>query len=191
MTVSDIALSRSEEESWLKRYYFTRALVSVAWVGSVFAFAREPSPVTAVLLTAYPAWDALANVIDASKSGGLQRNPTQAINAFLSLVTAIAVAVAVQSSMAETLIVFGFWAIVAGVLQLATAARRWKSYGAQWAMVLSGAQSALAGTLFLVQSNSPNPPSIKNIMGYATVGAIYFLISAIWLTVRDWRRQQA
>jgi hypothetical protein len=67
--------------------------------------------------------------------------------------------------------------------------RRWKSYGAQWAMVLSGGQSALAGGFFIVQATMPAVPSIANVAGYAGVGALYFLVSAVWLTVSEWRRR--
>jgi len=75
------------------------------------------------------------------------------------------------------------------LLQLGTALYRWKSYGAQWAMILSGGQSALAGVLFIVQAQKPMPPSIGTIAGYAAVGAIYFLVSAVWLSVSASRRR--
>ena len=38
----------------------------------------------ALLLTAYPAWDSAANLIDAGRSGGLRHNRTQALNAAVS-----------------------------------------------------------------------------------------------------------
>ena len=78
-------------------------------------------PVAALLLVSYPAWDALANWIDAHGSGGLRTNPTQALNVAVSLVAAIAVAVALQLSMNAVLAVFGIWAIAAGLAQLITA----------------------------------------------------------------------
>jgi hypothetical protein len=55
-------------------------------------------------------------------------------------------------------------------------------------MVLSGGQSALAGGFFIVQAATPAVPSIANVAGYAGVGALYFLVSAVWLTVSEWRR---
>lgn len=78
------------------------------------------------------------------------------------------------------------WATLAGLLQLATAVRRWKA-GAQWAMILSGGQSALVGGLFITQAHTPVTGSAKTLAGYAAMGAIYFLISAIWLTVKSAR----
>ncbi len=94
-------------------------------------------------------------------------------------------------SMSWVLGVFGAWAILSGLLQFGTAIRRWKSFGAQWAMVLSGAQSALAGAFFISQAQMPAPPSIANVAGYAAVGAAYFLVSAVWLAVSDLRRKGA
>jgi uncharacterized membrane protein HdeD (DUF308 family) len=181
----------STQERWLKQYYFLRALVSAAWVVATFTLGRQSSTAAAVLLVAYPAWDAVANVLDASRSGGLARNPTQKLNAWVSGATTLAVLAALQSSMNAVLAVFGAWAIGSGLLQLATAVRRWKTHGAQWAMVLSGAQSALAGSFFIVQASTPAIPSIDNIAGYAAVGAIYFLVSALWLTVSHLRRRPA
>jgi hypothetical protein len=58
-------------------------------------------------------------------------------------------------------------------------------------MILSGGQSALAGTFFIVQARMPMPPSITNVAGYAAVGALYFLVSAVWLSVSQSRRKAA
>lgn len=137
----------------------------------------------------YPAWDAAANFADGLRSGGLAQNRTQALNVLVSLATAVAVLIALQMSMNNVLGVFGAWAILSGLLQLGTAIRRWSSFGAQWAMVLSGGQSALAGGLFIFQATTPMSPTIANVEGYAAVGAIYFLVSAIWLAVGEWRRR--
>ncbi|UWU73499.1 DUF308 domain-containing protein [Bradyrhizobium huanghuaihaiense] len=186
MTYHQQDLVRADRERWLKQYYFIRAAFSVAWV--VAAFAIGPSSVIAgVLLVLYPAWDAAANVVDALRSGGLKQNRTQALNVLVSLATSVAVLVALQMSMNVVLAVFGAWAILSGLLQLGTAIRRWKSFGAQWAMVLSGGQSALAGGFF--QASTPAVPSIATVTGYAAVGAVYFLVSAVWLTVSEWRQR--
>lgn len=181
-------LVRTDRERWLKQYYFIRAAFSVVWV--VAAFAVGPSSAIAgALLVLYPAWDAAANVVDALRSGGLKQNRTQALNVLVSLTTTGAVLVALQMSMNGVLGVFGAWAILSGLLQLGTAIRRWKSFGAQWAMVLSGGQSALAGAFFIFQAATPAVPSIATVTGYAAVGAVYFLVSAIWLAVSEWRQR--
>ncbi|ESY66480.1 MULTISPECIES: DUF308 domain-containing protein [Mesorhizobium] len=191
MTVHSGDLPRASEEQWLKLYYFARTAFSAAWVAAAFTVGQHSLAVAAVLLVAYPAWDALANFVDASRSGGLGRNRTQAINVLASLATALAVVLALTMSMNWVLGVFGVWAILSGLLQLGTAVRRWKRFGAQWAMILSGGQSALAGSFFIIQARMPMPPSITNVAGYAAVGAFYFLVSAVWLSVSQSRRKAA
>lgn len=191
MTAQFAEISAVTEERWLKQYYFIRGAFSVLWVALALTAGQQGGAIAAALLIIYPAWDALANYVDAARSGGLGQNRTQAINVFVSVATAAAVVVSLQSGMSEVLGAFGVWAILAGLLQLGTALRRWKTYGAQWAMVLSGAQSAVAGGLFISRSTMATPHSISDIAGYAGVGALYFLISAGWLAVRDWRNKAA
>lgn len=177
------------QEQWLTRYYYGRAAFSIAWVAAAFAVGLRNPAIAAALLVAYPAWDAVANAVDAASSGGLAHNRTQRLNVWVSGVTTLAVAAALTSSINAAIGVLGAWAIAAGLLQLGTAVRRWKTHGAQWAMILSGAQSALAGGVFIAQSRMDAPLSIANIAGYAGVGALYFLVSAIWLTVGQARRR--
>jgi uncharacterized membrane protein HdeD (DUF308 family) len=93
--------------------------------------------------------------------------------------------------MNAVLAVFGVWAILSGLFQLSTAVRRWKSYGAQWLMILSGAQSALAGIFFFKQAAASATTHITAIAPYSAFGAFYFLLSAIWLTVKDVRSRSA
>lgn len=181
---------RLSASQWLKSYYFIRAGVSVAWVAAAFTVGRSMPPVAAALLVAYPAWDAIANLVDARQSGGLKANPSQALNVLVSALTTLAVAIALGHSLNAVLAVFGAWAILAGLFQLVTGVRRWKT-GAQWAMILSGAQSALAGTLFIVRATGADTPGITDIAPYAAFGAFYFLVSAVWLTVVLARRAQA
>jgi len=189
MAQHQLDLVRADRERWLKQYYFLRAAFSVAWVVAALAAGRSSAAIAGVLLVLYPAWDAAANFVDGLRSGGLNQNRTQVLNVVASLATAVAVLLALQVNMNWVLGVFGAWAILAGLLQLGTAVRRWKSYGAQWAMVLSGGQSALAGGFFIFQATTPMSPSIATVTGYAGVGAAYFLVSAVWLTVSQWRQR--
>jgi uncharacterized membrane protein HdeD (DUF308 family) len=190
MNNSHAGLDRVEQERWLKTYYFSRAAFSIAWVIAALTVAGQAWGVAAALLVVYPAWDALANLVDAARSGGLSRNRPQALNFVVSLVVAAAVAFALPD-MNHVLGVFGTWAILSGALQFATAVRRWKAYGAQWVMVLSGAQSVLSGAVFIFQARTPAVPSIATIAGYAGFGAFYFLLSALFMSVSAWRRQRA
>lgn len=180
----------NNHDNWLKLYYFARAAFSVAWVVVALTIGQQSLSVAAVLLVVYPVWDAVANYVDASRNGGLAANPTQAFNVAVSLVVTLAVIIALAMSMNWVLGVFGTWAIFSGLLQLATAIRRWKTSGGQWAMILSGGQSAIAGAFFIVQAQMPAPPSIANVAGYAGFGAFYFLVSALWLTILEARRRK-
>jgi uncharacterized membrane protein HdeD (DUF308 family) len=181
----------TKENSWLKRYYFTRAAFSVLWVLLAVSIGRQSTVIAAVMLIAYPLWDAIANFVDAQRSGGLMRNKAQLLNFVVSIITAIAVAVALGNSMNSVLIVFGVWAGFSGILQLATALGRWKTTGAQWAMILSGAQSALVSVVMIKMAYGSEPVGIANIAPYAAFGAFYFLLSAISLTVSDARKTRA
>lgn len=171
--------------AWLKSYYYLRFAVSAAWVLAAFTVAGIAPPLAAVMLVAYPAWDALANYVDAQRSGGLGRNRSQLLNFAVSILTAIAVAVALGHSMNAVLAVYGVWAAISGAFQLLTALRRWKTNGAQWAMILSGAQSALAGLFFVKMAGGTEAIGIANVAPYAAFGAFYFLVSAVWLSVSD------
>lgn len=182
------ANSTRGNDQWLKQYYFTRAVFSALWVGAAFTVGQHSFPVAAFLLVIYPAWDAAANVVDAARSGGFAINRSQVINFAASSAMTIAVIVALTMSMNWVLGAFGLWAIFSGLLQLGTAVRRLKTTGGQWAMVLSGGQSAVAGALFMFQAQMPQEPSISTVAGYAGVGAFYFLVSAIWLSVTHMRR---
>jgi uncharacterized membrane protein HdeD (DUF308 family) len=174
-------------DDWLKRYYFTRAAFSIAWVIAAFALAHSAGAIVAALLLVYPTWDAAANVVDAQRNGGLAHNPSQLVNAIASTAATVAIAVAMTSGRYAVLAVFGVWAILAGLLQLATGARRWKANRGQWAMILSGAQSAFAGVHFLTKAHTHATPDVTVIAPYAAFGALYFLIAALWLLRRTER----
>ncbi len=184
-------IAASGNEQWLKQYYFARAAFSVLWVAAALTIGRQSFGAAAALLIAYPAWDAAANVLDAARSGGLAVNRSQAINATASAIMTIALIIALMMSMNWVLGAFGLWAIFSGLLQLGTAVRRWKTSGGQWAMVLSGGQSALAGAVFMYQAHMPLEPSISTVVGYAGFGAFYFLVSAIWLSISLSRRDMS
>jgi uncharacterized membrane protein HdeD (DUF308 family) len=183
--------AQGPNKDWLKFYYYLRFAVSAVWVALAFTLGKNLPPLAAVMLVAYPAWDALANYLDASRSGGLANNKSQMLNFIVSIVTAVAVASTIGHGMHEVLKVFGIWAFLSGLFQLVTGVRRWTSYGAQWAMILSGAQSALAGVFMLKQAGGVEAVGIANIAPYAAFGAFYFAISAVSLTISDVRNRRA
>ncbi|THC45306.1 DUF308 domain-containing protein [Massilia sp. Mn16-1_5] len=180
----DAVPDRARQEGWLKRYYFTRAAFSIAWVLALVATARSSPIAGAILLVCYPAWDAAANFLDGRRSGGLAVNRTQLVNLVVSGLVALLLALVVPD-MHQVFAVFGLWAILSGLLQLRAAQLRWTKNGAQWAMILSGAQSALAGAFFLAQARMPVAPPITVLAGYAGFGAFYFLLSALLLARRS------
>ena len=190
MNIPHTPAHHATEERWLKMYYFTRAAFSIAWVLVAVSVAKNSAGLSAILLIGYPFWDALANLLDGKRNGGFATNRTQVFNVVVSLAVALMLAV-VLPDMHRVLGVFGAWAILSGLLQLSTALRRWKSHGAQWAMILSGAQSALAGAVFIFQAQAHAVPSITTVAGYAGFGAFYFLVSALSLSVVAWRRKRA
>ena len=181
----------AQQMSWLKTYYFARFAVAFVWVAAALTIGKSMPWVGEVLLFIYPAWDAIANIADVHGNGGMSKNPTQALNAVISGVSALAVAIALGISLNAMLGVYGVWGALSGLLQLSTGVRRWKSYGAQWAMILSGAQSALAGAFFLKQASLAESPGISDIAPYAAFGAFYFLVSGLWLAVSNARSRRA
>jgi uncharacterized membrane protein HdeD (DUF308 family) len=172
----------------LVRYYFLRAGVAAVWVAAAFTIARSSPVLAGVLLVAYPAWDAFANARDALANGGFRANVAQTLNTAVSTAIALAVLAALRIDMRLVLVLFGVWATLAGLLQLAVGVRRWRGYGAQWAMVLSGAQSALAGGFFIKSAAGPVASVITVVAPYAAFGAFYFLVSGILLAVKTRRR---
>jgi uncharacterized membrane protein HdeD (DUF308 family) len=167
----------------LRNFYFLRALAAFAWVALASLSSSASRLVVGALLVLYPAWDAIANVIDARRSGGWQANPGQKFNALTSVVIAVCMAVVFTlRGNAGGVLVFGVWALLAGLFQLAVGIRR-RKLGGQAFMMISGAQSALAGIVFSIQAFGATP-GIAQLAPYAAFGGFYFLLSALWLTFR-------
>ena len=169
----------TSNSDWLKHYYASRALFSALWVALALTIGKAHPPLGIGLIVAYPAWDSLANYFDAKRNGGLRANPTQLLNVVVSAIVSLAAAVAAARDFHLVMAVIGTWATLSGILQLSTAVRRWRGSGAQWPMILSGAQSALAGAFFVTQAaDATASPSVADVAPYAAFGAIYFAISA-------------
>lgn len=167
----------------LRNFYFLRALAAFAWVALASLSSSASRLVVGALLVLYPAWDAIANVIDARRSGGWQANPGQKFNALTSIVIAVCMAVLFTlRGNAGGVLAFGVWALLAGLFQLAVGIRR-RTLGGQAFMMISGAQSALAGVVFSIQAFGATP-GIAQLAPYAAFGGFYFLLAALWLTFR-------
>jgi len=167
----------------LRNLYFVRTVFQVAWAASVIATAIKQPVAAAVLFLLYPLWDVACTVYDLntfSKSGS-SRN-SQIVNAILGVAAAIGIGLTVFQTPIYAVAIFGLWAFGAGVLQLVVGLiRRRELGGGQWSMILSGAQSALAGVVFVVLGLS-GKQHIKDVAGYAIFGALYFFIGGILLT---------
>jgi uncharacterized membrane protein HdeD (DUF308 family) len=159
----------------LRRLYFVRFVFAAAWAGTFAAIGSNIDAGSVALLILYPAFDVAAAVFDARST----RDRALYVNIVISAAAAIGLAVAAADNIPAVLRVWGAWAVVAGLVQLFVALRRRRELGGQWAMILSGSISALAGAAFLAQASKAT--SMKMSAGYAALGGIFFLISAVRL----------
>jgi len=165
----------------LRRLYFIRAAFSVTWVILVSLFAKTSMGIASILLVIYPAWDVIGTFLDIRANQNSPSKTPQYINAVISVLTTIAVGLALQKGVPATLIVFGAWAILSGFIQLVLGLQRRRSLGGQWPMILSGGQSVIAGVSFIMLAHAP-AMGITNLAGYSAFGAFYYLLSAFRLS---------
>jgi hypothetical protein len=163
----------------LRRLYFVRFGFAVVWALLLFATKSDLGPVSIPLLVLYPLFDAAAAVVDTRSSGATGPGRGLQVNIAISLLATIGVAVACASGVPGVLRVWGAWAIVSGLVQLIVGVSR-RTMGGQWPMILSGGISVLAGGSFIAGASAANP-SLANIAGYAVLGGIFFLVSALRL----------
>jgi len=163
----------------LRRLYFVRFGFAIVWALLLFATKSDLGPVSIALVVLYPLFDAAAAVFDTRSSGGTGPARGLQVNIAISLLAAIGVAAACTSGVPAVLRVWGAWAIVSGLVQLVVGAAR-RKMGGQWPMILSGGISVLAGGSFIAGASAANP-SLANIAGYAVLGGIFFLVSALRL----------
>jgi uncharacterized membrane protein HdeD (DUF308 family) len=117
--------------------------------------------------------------VDRRTSGTAGPTALLVVNMALSLAAAIGLVFAVMAGTSSVLLVWGLWAITAGAVQLIVAIRR-RALGGQLPMMLSGGISVLAGLGFTAQARG-GAMSVTGIAGYATLGGIFFVISALRL----------
>ncbi|MBE1577482.1 hypothetical protein ACFORH_09890 [Amycolatopsis roodepoortensis] len=163
----------------LRRLYFARFGFALVWAGLLFTSASKLGPVSIALLVLYPLFDVAAAVIDLRSAQDTKPAPGLYVNIAISTIAGIGLAFAAASGIPAVLRVWGAWAIVSGLVQLAVGIGR-RELGGQWAMIASGAISALAGTSFVLQAAQPDA-TLLNLAGYAFLGGVFFLVSAIRL----------
>ncbi|WP_245975216.1 DUF308 domain-containing protein [Deminuibacter soli] len=143
--------------------------------------AKTNATAATILFIIYPVWDAIATYFDIKANPPAASKTPQYVNAAISIITAIAVSIALQKGIPQALQVFGTWAILTGLIQLILGLRRRKQLGGQWPMIISGGQSMLAGIAFIAMAHQPNQ-GISTLAGYAAFGAFYFLLTAFRLS---------
>jgi len=163
----------------LRRLYFVRFAFALVWAALLFTTASSLGPVSVALLVLYPLFDVAAAIVDARSAKETRPVLGLYVNIGISLLAAAGLAVAASSGIPGILRVWGSWAVVAGLVQLAVGVGR-RALGGQWPMILSGGISVLAGASFILQATKDGA-SLVNLAGYAVLGGIFFLVSALRL----------
>lgn len=169
----------SATASALRRLYLVRFGFAVVWAVLLFLTASRLDALSSALLLLYPVFDLAAAVVDHRSSRATGPSRALYANMALSLLAAIGLALAVTSGLSSVLAVWGAWAVTTGAVQLVVGVGR-RALGGQWPMMLSGAISVVAGVGFLLQSRGPGA-SLTSLAGYATLGGVFFLLSALRL----------
>ena len=171
------------------RLYLVRAVIALIWAGLFAAALSSTGTLTAdsdlpvfavVLLIIYPVIDVVASLLDARSqqtSGTPGSARAQLVNTAISTAAAVGLAVAAVDGPASVMRVFGAWALLSGLIQLALAITRLRrGLRGQWPMILSGGLSAVIGLSF-VAAASKTEISLGNLNGYPVGGAIFYLLS--------------
>ncbi|GAB2598247.1 hypothetical protein [Pseudactinotalea suaedae] len=164
----------------LRRLYFARFGFAVVWALLLAAVAPGGGPLLTVLLVLYPLVDAAAVLVELRGSDASSGSRLSArANIFISVLAAIALGWASTASLSAVLATWGVWAVLSGATQLLTGVSR-RRLGGQWPLIVSGGVSTLAGAAFLAQGLQ-GVDSVVSVAGYATLGGLLFLVSAIRL----------
>src|SRR5690242_18697485 len=101
----------------LRHLYLARFAFALVWAGLFAATSAPYGAAALVLAVLYPAFDLGAAVIDARTSQG-RSTPALRVNMALSGAAAVALLVAGTDDVGDVLMVWGLWAITAGLVQL-------------------------------------------------------------------------
>ena len=170
MSTLDIPLTTSGTSgtaSPLRRLYLARFAFAVVWAGLFAATGSTLGALAAVLLVVYPAVDALAAILDARATAAAGAY----VNIAVSTVTAVGLGIAATTAQAPQ-------TRSTAVMSLVVALSR-RRLGGQWAMIASGGLSVPVGASFI--ASAPDATSMTSLAGYATLGGVFFLVSALRL----------
>jgi uncharacterized membrane protein HdeD (DUF308 family) len=173
--VSTVTASPAAIAPSLRRLYFIRFGFALIWAGLLIATASSLGPISVTLLVLYPLFDAVAAVTDARSS----KATSLYMNIAISSLATIGLALAASSGIPAVLRVWGAWAIASGLIQLTVGVTR-RNLDGHWPMIISGAISTVAGTSFILQA-AQEDATLVNLAGYATLGGLFFLVSALRL----------
>ncbi|AQS65718.1 hypothetical protein [Streptomyces pactum] len=164
----------------LRRLYLLRFAFAAVWAGLLWTAHDVLGVLSGTLLVLYPLFDVACAIVDV-RSARAVRGPVRVlyVNIALSVLTATGLIAAVSSGIPAVLRLWGAWAITAGLVQLIVGVLR-RSMGGQWPMIASGGISALAGASFIAQA-AQDDPTLTALAGYAFLGGVFFLISALRL----------
>ncbi|SER71961.1 hypothetical protein SAMN05216188_114144 [Lentzea xinjiangensis] len=170
----------SATASSLRRLYFARAAFALVWAVLMGVTGSGLGPISTALVVLYPLFDVAAAVVDARASRKSENVLGLYVNIAVSLAAAAGIAVATATSgIPGVLQVWGAWAVVSGVVQLVVGLAR-RGMGGQWPVILSGGLSVGAGASFVLMASAPDA-ALTGVAGYAALGGIFFLVSAIRL----------
>ncbi|SNT10276.1 hypothetical protein [Rhodococcoides kyotonense] len=162
----------------MRRLYLVRFGFALLWAVVLVSSSPSVGPVLTTVLVVYPLFDAAAVLWQVRSHRGAQSSHlAERINIAVSILVAVAVGWASTVSLSSALVVWGLWAVGSGIPQLLTAMRNRRSGGQVFQMV-SGGLSVVAGAGFVVQGLN-GADTITGIGGYAALGGIFFLISAV------------
>jgi uncharacterized membrane protein HdeD (DUF308 family) len=164
-----------------QRLFLIRGLVAIAWAVVFATVADSLTTGVAILVVLYPLIDVAGSAIDARGQQGSERQLLE-VNTAISAAAAVALGIAATGDKGDVLAVFGVWALVTGVLQLAVAIRRRAILGRQVPLLLAGAGSTFFGIAFLLMAGAADP-NLRMIAFYAAGGGVEFAVQA-WLLAR-------
>jgi uncharacterized membrane protein HdeD (DUF308 family) len=165
-----------------QRLFLTRGLIAIAWAILFMAVAGSLTTGVAVLLVIYPLIDVVGSALDARRQIGQTRHVLR-WNAALSTAAAIALGVAATGDVANVLVVFGLWALLAGLAELFVTIRRQGAFGRQWPLLWSSIGSGVLGIIYLVMAGGSDPKLRP--LAYYGLGGVEFVLQAWLLSRRD------
>lgn len=180
MTSNIVSAVEPSSRTFLQKLYLTRAAVQIAWAILIGIVASSSPRLALILAAIYPLWDVASTIWDLRFNPRPWSKALLLTNIWLGVSAALAVVVFGSLQIRYAVVSFGIWALLAGILQLVVGLRRRRALKGQWAMIFSGAQSALVGAVFSL-GGAKQLVHLRDLAGYALFGAVYFLIAAVLL----------